>query len=163
MKSFKLILVLALGFYLTSCDKVDKPLPIAGAKYDISLYPGNYQEDYVYPIFDNNTNTNRNVLLEDFTGHQCGNCKKYGHGIIECQDQVKKNKLRDFSSEVLPKNIRCMFGGCKYNKLHKTEAHHCLTCNKRFHSSATCPLNIPSSNNFQVKCPLCKKENIISS
>jgi len=74
MKSFKLILVLALGFYFTSCDKVDKPLPIAGAKYDISLYPGNYQEDYVYPSFDNNTNTNRNVLLEDFTGHQCGNC-----------------------------------------------------------------------------------------
>ena len=66
--------ILTIGLFL-SCDKVENPYP---PKYDIdtSLYPGNW-EDYLaieYPIFPENNNTNRNVLIEDYTGHHCNNC-----------------------------------------------------------------------------------------
>jgi hypothetical protein len=43
---------------------------------DTTLYPGNWS-DYVaneWPQFTANTNTYRNVLIEDFTGHQCVYC-----------------------------------------------------------------------------------------
>ena len=60
-----------------SCDKIDHPYE-KGAKFalDTTLYPGNWS-DYLaneYPTFTTNTNTDINVLIEDYTGHTCVNC-----------------------------------------------------------------------------------------
>jgi len=59
---------------LSSCDRVTNPIPTDKANYDITLFPGNYASEYNYPSFAANNNTNINVLIEDYTGHQCGNC-----------------------------------------------------------------------------------------
>lgn len=56
------------------CDKVENPVPENSGQYDVSLYPGNYGSEYVYPEFSSSNNTVKNILIEDFTGHQCGNC-----------------------------------------------------------------------------------------
>lgn len=66
------IAILSLTGGIISCDKVSKPFVIQ-TELDTTLYPGNF-EDYVYPTFSANTNTLRNVLLEDYTGHKCPFC-----------------------------------------------------------------------------------------
>jgi hypothetical protein len=43
---------------------------------DTTLYPGNWA-DYVaneWPTFTANTNIDRNILIEDYTGHKCIFC-----------------------------------------------------------------------------------------
>ena len=71
------ILFLILFLSLESCDHVDNPYPnVPNLELDTTLYPGNWS-DYVaneWPQFSANTNVNRNVLIEDFTGHQCIYC-----------------------------------------------------------------------------------------
>jgi hypothetical protein len=62
-----------------SCDKVDNPYPPAvNVDLDTTIYPGNWS-DYTaneWPDFSAlpNENPNRNVLIEDFTGHNCSSC-----------------------------------------------------------------------------------------
>lgn len=59
---------------LLACDKIDRPyIPAEKAALDQSLYPGSWS-DYPWPTFTANTNTNRNVLIEDYTGHTCVYC-----------------------------------------------------------------------------------------
>ncbi len=74
-------------FLFTSCDKVDHPyVKVNTTELDTTLYPGNWS-DYLsneYPVFTTNTNTNVNVLIEDYTGHTCLNCPTaavVAHGI----------------------------------------------------------------------------------
>jgi len=75
-------------FFFTSCDKVDKPLEGYSSELDINLYPGVWSQ-YVaneWPDFSQTPNTNvyRNVLIEEFTGHQCSYCplaSEEAHGI----------------------------------------------------------------------------------
>jgi len=60
-----------------SCDKVDFPYEQqATISLDTALYPGLWQDylDNEYPQFTANTNTLRNALLEEYTGHLCNNC-----------------------------------------------------------------------------------------
>ncbi len=61
-------------FALQSCDRVAHPYYIK-TDMDTSLYggPGSFI-DYVYPTFTPNTNTLRNVMIEDYTGHKCSFC-----------------------------------------------------------------------------------------
>ena len=70
-------LVFLIVISLQSCDHVDNPYPnVSNLELDTTLYPGNWS-DYVaneWPQFTANTNVNRNVLIEDFTGHQCVYC-----------------------------------------------------------------------------------------
>lgn len=79
MKKYLTISIFA-SLLLFSCDKVDNSYPtdIPSQKLDWSLYPGGDSTDYVnqgyWPVFAANPNTERNVLIEDFTGHQCVNC-----------------------------------------------------------------------------------------
>lgn len=56
----------------TSCDKVSNPIK-PEITVDTTLYPGNWA-DYAFPSFDENTNTERNIMLEDYTGHRCPAC-----------------------------------------------------------------------------------------
>lgn len=57
---------------MNSCDKVENPI-VPPLEIDTTLYPGNWI-DYPWPVFGVNTNTFRNVLIEDYTGHKCPNC-----------------------------------------------------------------------------------------
>lgn len=72
---FLFVLVVAFG-----CDKITNPYPpVSGGKGEIdwSLYPNGDSAHYAqnqWPVFSANTNTLRNVLIEDFTGHTCNSC-----------------------------------------------------------------------------------------
>ena len=79
MKHLYLSLVLVVGAILFSCDKVTNTHEKnTGSGLDWSLYPGGDSITYVqaglWPAFTDNANMLRNVLIEDFTGHQCFNC-----------------------------------------------------------------------------------------
>ena len=93
-------------------------------------------------------------------GHLCGKCNKYGHGECECNDQLSKMHLRQYCRDILPLELQCTFGNCKYKKYHKSSAHHCKDCNKRSHSKSTCPSN--KIINYHISCPICRQINIIS-
>ena len=75
----KKIFILLVGFamVLGSCDHVDNIYtPQSSKDLDTTLYPGLWS-DYVaneWPTFTPNTNTNRNILIEDYTGHKCVFC-----------------------------------------------------------------------------------------
>lgn len=78
MKRYILGLILIIFSALNSaCDKVDNPYSSSyNIELDTMLYPGNWS-DYIaneWPQFSTNTNTNRNILIEDFTGHLCVFC-----------------------------------------------------------------------------------------
>ena len=65
------------GFLFASCDHVKNPYPPeVNLELDTTLYPGLWSdyENNEWPSFSENTNTNRNVLIEDFTGHKCVFC-----------------------------------------------------------------------------------------
>ncbi len=72
-KIFKVVLLLALVISTYSCDKIEQPYIII-TDLDTSLFDQGNFIDYIAPEFDENTNTLRNVLVEDFTGHQCAFC-----------------------------------------------------------------------------------------
>jgi hypothetical protein len=59
--------------YNSSCDYVEDPIAPVYGDLDTSLYPG--PGFYVIPEFDETfPSTVKNILLEDYTGHTCGNC-----------------------------------------------------------------------------------------
>lgn len=75
----------------SSCDKVTNPYPSTGGSsggLNWGLYPNGDSVHYVqneWPTFTANTNTLRNVLIEDYTGHRCNNCPNAGallHSLI---------------------------------------------------------------------------------
>lgn len=75
----KSIIILAVFAILySSCDKVENTCPATNSTLDWSLYPGGdsttYANNGLWPSFTTNTNTLRNVLIEDLTGHRCPNC-----------------------------------------------------------------------------------------
>lgn len=59
-------LLLLLTAALYSCDKVPAPYSTVASNIDTTLYPP--------PSFSINPNAPRKVLIEDYTGHTCGNC-----------------------------------------------------------------------------------------
>ncbi|GAA0874403.1 hypothetical protein GCM10009118_08110 [Wandonia haliotis] len=71
------ILALPLVSGLSSCDKVENAYhPAIATDLDPSYYPGEWSdyEANEWPEFTPNSNTLRNVLIEDYTGHTCNNC-----------------------------------------------------------------------------------------
>ena len=65
------------SFLFASCDKVENPYPAQASQGSYDLYPDGDSAHYAqnaWPTFAPNTNTNRNVLIEDYTGHQCNFC-----------------------------------------------------------------------------------------
>ena len=68
--------IAALTLFVTlfsSCDKVEQPVK-AVIVIDTTLYTDGNWADYPMPVFTANTNTDRNVLIEDYTGHKCSAC-----------------------------------------------------------------------------------------
>lgn len=82
-------ILLTSSLFLASCDKIENPFkPADVITIDTSLYPGEW-DDYIaneYPVFSPNTNTNVNVLVEDFTGHTCVNCPPAADLAHDIQD-----------------------------------------------------------------------------
>lgn len=73
-------LAIALGIF-AGCDKVQNAYPpdlVDTSSLDWSLYPdgdsAHYAQQGHWPTFTANTNTNRNIVIEDFTGHKCTFC-----------------------------------------------------------------------------------------
>ncbi len=89
MKRFAALLLMgSLG--LAACDHVDNPFPeVISTELDYSLFPGGDSVAYAtteWPTFTPNTNTLRNLLIEDFTGHKCIYCPPAAdtaHALIE--------------------------------------------------------------------------------
>ena len=64
-------------FFLCSCDHIENPYPpTISIDLDTNLYPGLWSdyESNEWPTFEANSNTLRNVVIEDFTGHKCVFC-----------------------------------------------------------------------------------------
>lgn len=63
---------------LFSCDKVENIYPVLpSTELDYDLYPDGDSAHYAnnaWPSFSANTNSDRNILIEDFTGHRCVFC-----------------------------------------------------------------------------------------
>ncbi len=80
MKKILLLAIPAVALLFASCDKVENAYPagVSGGGLDWSLYPDGDSATYVsnglWPAFVQNTNANRNILIEDFTGHKCVFC-----------------------------------------------------------------------------------------
>lgn len=70
-------------FLLASCDIVKDP---------VIEQTGFLSDLYDVPDFPDNTNDNRNVMIEDFTGHLCGNCP--GAAVIA------RDLMEDFPGQV---------------------------------------------------------------
>lgn len=89
-------------------------------------------------------------------GHKCGNCNKYGHGIMECGDLYKLNNLKQFLNDTLPNDIQCDYINCNNREYHTREAHVCDYCNSIGHDISDCPFN-----SVEIVCPICREKNII--
>jgi hypothetical protein len=80
MKRISDILIFGIGLMiiLGSCRKDEIAQTVESSivtTLDTNLYPGNFR-DYVAPTFAQNTNSERNALIEEFTGHYCGHCPR---------------------------------------------------------------------------------------
>lgn len=76
MKKIVYLVILAAGGF-TSCDHIENPYPPALSQGTWDLYPDGDSAHYyqnVYQAFAPNSNTDRSVLIEDFTGHTCIYC-----------------------------------------------------------------------------------------
>ena len=73
--------------------------------------------------------------------HQCGKCKMFGHGQVECNDSNKKNLLKMCYNEVMPTRLYCTVTGCKKYSTHRTEGHVCCYCGKKLYHLPYCPEN----------------------
>ena len=90
-------------------------------------------------------------------GHLCGSCRKFGHGVIECNKSFALYFiLNNYLNDRIPDNIICSFGGCQTRHNHTTDSHHCLHCFERYHSINTCP-----NSDLNICCPICRTNNII--
>lgn len=69
-----IVLFIGFLFFFASCDKVTNPYPPGIATdMDTSLYPAAWGT-YPWPTFSEGFTQNRNVVLEDYTGHKCVYC-----------------------------------------------------------------------------------------
>jgi len=99
---FKITFTSVLSIYLLSCDKVEYSLR-PEIVIDTTLFMDGNWIDYSAPEFTANTNKNRNVLLEDFTGHKCGNCPE----AAEIAENIELNN----SGRVFVASIHAGAGG----------------------------------------------------
>ena len=57
----------------TSCDKIKYPIKVV-TELDTTLFTDGAFATYPWPTFEVNTNSDRNVMIEDYTGHKCIGC-----------------------------------------------------------------------------------------
>ena len=71
------------------------------------------------------------------SGHKCGRCGEYGHGVLECRDKEAKENLKQYRLDFLPKEEQCLFPNCRYKWSHSCISHHCHKCGGN-HKSDDC-------------------------
>jgi hypothetical protein len=71
--------ILLMSLFFSACDKVENPFP------ETTSQPAECDT----AVFATNTNTQRNVLLEDFTGHRCPNCPFAAYSAINLQASLE--------------------------------------------------------------------------
>lgn len=87
MKTLNILLITLLASLIFSCEKIDKPvIPDDTEKLIQKFYPEDPSTFELNPDFPENTNTNRNVLIEDYTGHTCNNCPPAADKAKEIED-----------------------------------------------------------------------------
>jgi len=92
------------------------------------------------------------------SGHNCGLCKKLGHGILECGNRQKILSLhKDYGGDIIPKDLRCTIKYCNTYYNHTNDAHHCKLCKGRNHPLSECKFEL------QIECPICKTNNVITN
>ncbi|CAG5077438.1 Omp28-related outer membrane protein [Parvicella tangerina] len=73
-----LVVFIILGVLSISCDRIENPVVNNESILNWELYPDADTSTYPWPVWTNNANTVRQVLLEDYTGHTCVNCPSAG-------------------------------------------------------------------------------------
>lgn len=106
----KHILLLSFALLITilfnsSCNKVEHPYPEV-SDFDTTIYPGAWSEyeTTIWPTFTVNTNTNRNVLIEDFTGHKCIFCP-FAAELADSLEQANEGRIFVASLHTSPTGI----------------------------------------------------------
>ncbi len=69
---------------LAGCDKIEDPRPVV---------QGNAEGICPEPTFYPNSDTNRNILIEDFTGHYCNNCPGVAYAIDTMKSNIGKQVI----------------------------------------------------------------------
>ncbi|TNE75857.1 MAG: hypothetical protein EP333_03625 [Bacteroidetes bacterium] len=100
-KHYYIFALLFLGLFACTED-IENIYPpyLQSTELDFSLFPGSGEQDYIdnyWPTFSANTNTDRNILIEDYTGHKCNNCPD---AAIIAEDLKNNNPGRVFVSSV---------------------------------------------------------------
>ena len=73
--------------------------------------------------------------------HQCGNCRMFGHGKIECLDENKKKELEIYFNDKINKEHECKIRDCIRKNTHSTQGHCCRYCGKKTEHMKQCPNN----------------------
>ncbi len=94
--------------------------------------------------------------LHTTKGHKCGKCNNYGHGQLECNMLLLRERLRKYWHEEIKENERCNFINCNYRNYHKTLGHECIICYEFGHISDNC-----EKKTKIIKCPICRTDNNI--
>jgi hypothetical protein len=87
MKTNMLFVLLSTVLINVSCDRVPityRDIP----DLDSTYYPGTWGDYLVneWPTFEQNTNTQRNILIDKFTGHRCDPCVNAANIVREIAD-----------------------------------------------------------------------------
>ena len=87
--------------------------------------------------------------------HQCGICKQFGHGHLECGKQKKIDKLKSIfpADSVPPGSFSCDVPGCSAPSTHARQAHVCDICDVR--GGCMCKVSL------SAECPTCKQVSIV--
>ena len=83
-----IVLIAAFSLF-PACDVLEDPIVPFSGGYNLELY-GNP------PVFQMATTSGKNVLVEDFTAHQCGNCPpaaEIAEGLAESNPDRGKSDL----------------------------------------------------------------------
>lgn len=86
----------------SSCNKADQVdlIKSGPSELDWSLYPDGDSVDYAqnhWPVWSENTNALRNVLFEDFAGHQCSHVP---NATLDMENLIATNPDRMFSATI---------------------------------------------------------------
>ena len=65
--------------------------------------------------------------------HQCGKCKEFGHGQVECDHDRLKTKLVQYHTEIIPTEYWCLLcpPNSDFRKTHTSASHVCRNCGER--------------------------------
>jgi hypothetical protein len=88
--------------------------------------------------------------------HQCGRCKMFGHGIMECNDYTKIEALDKYINDKIADTHKCTKLICTKNDTHTTTGHCCRYCgsrNENVYHMKQCPNN-PKNNRTIITDPL---------